>query len=311
MGVTVGVAGFSPISPICKRNTSITCNSMPPLQIGRRWSGRGRSVVTKFSGGNTGIELNAEQLKVQLVKLQREADEAREKANSTRARFMRLTEAVDKLQLQAVANVKAGKESAAREMLLQKKKVMQALEKSKRRAELLDELLTKLGEAISGKEAQLMKILASTRLEMDIGQDSEGPVRVVSSTEDMPLNMENLEEHFDPDSKKTDMNEKKLRTNVIGATESQNQITQEVDTEKLLKSYTGNRDDDLVEIIKGIDSYQSFLIDLDQQIAGMETKLHTLLKFSSFLLEDEAERLSNQRVKTTMEILQALQNTRA
>jgi len=61
-------------------------------------------------------------------------------ANRARSRFMRLTEAVDKLKLQATASVKAGKESSAREMLLGKKKVLQALENCKNRVELLDEL---------------------------------------------------------------------------------------------------------------------------------------------------------------------------
>ena len=41
-------------------------------------------------------------------------------ANRARSRFMRLTEAVGKLKLQAAASVKAGKESSAREMLLKK-----------------------------------------------------------------------------------------------------------------------------------------------------------------------------------------------
>ncbi|GLJ07123.1 hypothetical protein SUGI_0058930 [Cryptomeria japonica] len=306
MGVIVGGVAFSPISIPSKVN--VTCNSLPCLKIGRS---KGRIVVSKFSGGNGHIELSGEQLKSQLESLQREADQTIEKANSTRARFMRLTEAVDKLQLQALANVKAGKESAAREMLLQKKKVMQALENSKRRAELLDELLKKIGEAISEKEAQLIKLLATTRLEKDIGKDSEGPVRVVSSTEGASFNNENLEEHFESDSKKIDGNEKELRTNMTGATESESQINQERDSKELLISDTGIRYDHLLAVLKGIDSYQSLLIDLDQQIAEMETKLQVLHKFSSLLLEDEAERLSNRKVKATIEILEALQNARA
>ena len=49
--------------------------------------------------------------------------------------------------------------------------------------ELLDELSTKLGEAISVKETQLIKTIMSTRFDMDIEKETEGPVRVVCSKE--------------------------------------------------------------------------------------------------------------------------------
>lgn len=61
---------------------------------------------------------------------------------------MRLSEAAEKLQRQAAVSVRTGKENDARELLFQKKKVMQAMEKSKNRIELLDELLTKLNEVL-------------------------------------------------------------------------------------------------------------------------------------------------------------------
>lgn len=67
-------------------------------------------------------------------------------ANSARLRLLRLSEAAEKLRKQASLSLKRGKETDARELLFQKKKVMQALEKSKVRIELLDELCTKLNE---------------------------------------------------------------------------------------------------------------------------------------------------------------------
>ncbi len=67
-------------------------------------------------------------------------------ANNARLRLLRLSEAAEKLRRQAAINVRSGREDEAREMLFQKKKVMQALEKSKKRIELLDELSTKLNE---------------------------------------------------------------------------------------------------------------------------------------------------------------------
>lgn len=59
---------------------------------------------------------------------------------------MRLSEAAERLRRQAAISVQTGKENEARELLFQKKKVMQALEKSKSRIELLDELSAKLNE---------------------------------------------------------------------------------------------------------------------------------------------------------------------
>lgn len=59
---------------------------------------------------------------------------------------MRLSEAAERLRRQAAVSVQCGKENEARELLFQKMKVMQALEKSKGRIELLDELSAKLNE---------------------------------------------------------------------------------------------------------------------------------------------------------------------
>eukprot|EP01018_Ginkgo_biloba_P025930 Gb_25515 [translate_table: standard] len=229
---------------------------------------------------------------------------------------MRLTEAADKLRLQAAASVKAGKENAARDLLLQKKKVMQALEKCKIRVELLDELSAKLGQAISGKETQLIRTLASTRFEIDIGKDRESPVRVVSPKEEVSLLApKKLEDQFSLDEgrKTSDMAEKVMHNIVSNAVGNQSLIShlssnQEVDNEDLLKN--GN-DDDPNSVFEGINTYQSFLIELDKQVAEMELKLHTFLKFSVLILEDESERLENQKVKRTMDILEALQDVRA
>lgn len=59
---------------------------------------------------------------------------------------MRLSEAAENLREQAAVNVRTGKENDARDLLLQKKKVMQALDKAKARIELLDTLSSKLNE---------------------------------------------------------------------------------------------------------------------------------------------------------------------
>lgn len=59
---------------------------------------------------------------------------------------MRLSEAAEKLQRQAAIMVQTGRENDARELLFQKKKVMQALDKSKARITLFNELSSKLNE---------------------------------------------------------------------------------------------------------------------------------------------------------------------
>ena len=67
-------------------------------------------------------------------------------ANNARLRLLRLSEAAEKLQKQAGISIQKGEENDAREMLFQRKKVLQALEKSKSRIELLDELSAKLSQ---------------------------------------------------------------------------------------------------------------------------------------------------------------------
>lgn len=69
--------------------------------------------------------------------------------SNARLRLMRLSEAAEKLQRQALISVQTGRENDARELLFQKKKVMQALEKTKSRIELLDELSAQLNKVLS------------------------------------------------------------------------------------------------------------------------------------------------------------------
>lgn len=59
---------------------------------------------------------------------------------------MRLTEAAENLQRGAAKSIQIGKENEARELLIQKKKLLQALEKSKNRIDVLDKLSVKVTE---------------------------------------------------------------------------------------------------------------------------------------------------------------------
>ncbi|ONK76664.1 uncharacterized protein A4U43_C03F30740, partial [Asparagus officinalis] len=71
----------------------------------------------------------------------------RERATANaRTRLMRLSEAAESLQKRAANSVLVGKETEARELLVEKKKLMQALEKSKNRIDVLDKLAIKINE---------------------------------------------------------------------------------------------------------------------------------------------------------------------
>lgn len=102
-----------------------------------------------------------------------------------------------------------------------------------------------------------------------------------------------------------------LRTVVNDAGENGNKINQKVDTKGLLAKREKIKDDYFHEIFKGIDSYQSFLIYLDEQVAEMESNLHTFLKFSSLILEDGALRTEKVQKKegTTKETKQKLEES--
>ncbi|KAM3699001.1 hypothetical protein ACJW31_06G229000 [Castanea mollissima] len=124
--------------------------------------------------------INTEQLRAQLDQLHSEA--ARTTAK----------EAAEKIQRQAAISVQTGKENDARELLIQKKKVKQALEKSKSRIELLDELSTKLNKAISLKESQLVGNVA---LDFEVGnENAPSPVRIITPKQE---NKEDLNENVE------------------------------------------------------------------------------------------------------------------
>lgn len=59
---------------------------------------------------------------------------------------MRLSETAEKLKKRAATKIHDGQECEARDLLIQKKKLMKALESSKSRIEVLDKLSAKLQE---------------------------------------------------------------------------------------------------------------------------------------------------------------------
>uniref|UniRef100_A0A0D9V4I5 Uncharacterized protein n=1 Tax=Leersia perrieri TaxID=77586 RepID=A0A0D9V4I5_9ORYZ len=98
-----------------------------------------------------------ERLREQLLQLHAEAELTQSKANSTRVRLVRLTEAAENLKKRAAISIRMGKENEAVDLLVQKKRLTKALESIKQRIEVLDKLSTKISEAISMKQNMLIE----------------------------------------------------------------------------------------------------------------------------------------------------------
>ncbi|KAL4586408.1 hypothetical protein LXL04_011044 [Taraxacum kok-saghyz] len=215
---------------------------------------------------------DTDQLRDQLDQLQYEASNIRAKANKARQRLLRLSEAAQKLQRQAAISVQTGKENDARDLLYQKKQTMEALEKTKSRIELLDELSNKLIEAISIREQQLVVGTVSQDLETE-REDDTATVRVMSP----PSESSNGISESDLINCNNDDQELKDKTAKLEANN--------------LKEY--------------LTSYEDFLDLIDQQLNKIETELMTAVKFSSLVLESK-ESPENVKVQQLVEILDAV-----
>eukprot|EP00270_Netrium_digitus_P004825 TRINITY_DN1618_c0_g1_i1.p1 TRINITY_DN1618_c0_g1~~TRINITY_DN1618_c0_g1_i1.p1 ORF type:complete len:112 (-),score=28.77 TRINITY_DN1618_c0_g1_i1:296-631(-) len=75
---------------------------------------------------------------------------------------MRLLDAADRLTRITLMALKSGDEAAARRLLSDKGKVVDASRQASIRADILDSLGQKLGQAISLKEANLIRAVASS-----------------------------------------------------------------------------------------------------------------------------------------------------
>ncbi|KAG6661675.1 hypothetical protein CIPAW_03G190900 [Carya illinoinensis] len=241
------------------------------------------------------------QLRAELDQLHSEAERTRVKANSARLRLLRLSEAAEKLRRQAAISMQTGKENDAREALFQKKKVMLALEKSKSRIELLDELSTKLNEAISLKENKLVGSVA-VDLE-DVEEIASKPVRIIS------LKQEN-----------TDLNEIKefehsalefgVRKDLQLSSQSQEILPVDDDPEDLqASSSVGISKDDIMAGLSGVSSYKDFLEHLDRELGSIEAELLTILRVSTLVLDDN-DTTNNLKVQQTRELLQDIRGIR-
>ncbi|KAB2085427.1 hypothetical protein ES319_A05G398300v1 [Gossypium barbadense] len=243
-------------------------------------------------------KINTEQLRYQLDQLHAEAESTRAKANNARLRFLRLSEAAEKLRRQAAVSIQGGKENEARDLLFQKKKVMQALEKSKSRIELLDKLATKLNEVINVKETQLIGNIVS---DSEIGEeDGSSPVRIISPKEQAENN-KNKNKDFGLDALTVGEDQ-----NLLLDTDDlvEQPAHKELEEHKALAFNEDNRTSSLA----AISTYEDFLEHLDQQLKQIEQELLTILNVSTLLLDDEKPK--NVKVQQTTGILESILDLR-
>ncbi|XP_042493079.1 uncharacterized protein LOC122072746 isoform X2 [Macadamia integrifolia] len=247
---------------------------------------------------------STEQLRTQLDQLHSEAEKTIFKANNARLRLMRLSEAAEKLKQRAAMDIRLGKENEARELLVQKKKLMQALEKSKSRIELLDKLSAKLNEAISVKETQLVSNVA---LDLEVGRaDASGPIRIIPPKEEMEFDP-NKNEDFNPDTMDLDEDQPEQFETEFQANLSINQ--QQEDIEEGTVSMRIWNEENINRSFKDISSYEDFLEHVDQQLNKIEVEVATVLRLWTLVLDSE-EQSKNSNVQHTFEILENVRGIR-
>ncbi|KAL4622248.1 hypothetical protein ACB092_06G283700 [Castanea dentata] len=243
--------------------------------------------------------INTEQLRAQLDQLHSEAARTTAKANSARLRLLRLSEAAEKIQRQAAISVQTGKENDARELLIQKKKVKQALEKSKSRIELLDELSTKLNKAISLKESQLVGNVA---LDFEVGnENAPSPVRIITPKQE---NKEDLNENVEVEPHVLELDGQQ-DLQLCSEIEESLPVSKEPEDIQASLSVGIWDDNDPISDLSGISSYDEFLEHIDQELSKIEAELVTVLRVSTLVL-DSKETPKNSKVQQTQELLESI-----
>ncbi|WVY91672.1 hypothetical protein V8G54_037186 [Vigna mungo] len=261
------------------------------------------SSSSSSSSASTAV-INTEQLRSQIDYLHAEADATRAKATNARLRLLRLSEAAEKLQKQAVISIQKGEENYAREMLFQRKKVLQALDKSKRRIELLDELSAKLSEfqAISLKESQLIGNV-NVNIE-DITKDASSPVRIVAPKEE-------VQNDFSKDDLDTETMDFDNIQDVQLSIESEGNSLDVKEIQNLQESVSvgSSNEDSIARNLSEISSYEDFMERIDKKLSEIEAELVTVLNVSTLVLGNE-ERPNNSRLQQTIELLETIHGIR-
>ncbi|ONK79155.1 uncharacterized protein A4U43_C01F3490 [Asparagus officinalis] len=227
--------------------------------------------------------VDTETLRAQLDRLYAEAETTRSRATNARTRLMRLSEAAENLQKRAANSVLVGKETEARGLLVEKKKLMQALEKSKNRIDVLDKLAVKINEAISMKEAQL---IGNVAIYSEFSEEESGhQIRFVNPKVDS-----------DEDPKEA-----------IGEIDEQESEKSE---ENLLNDLEDASDsEDLMRNLNGASSYEEFLQYVDGKLQQVESELDMFLRVSTLILDSEQKQM-NTKVQQTSGLLKDIHSIR-
>lgn len=266
-------------------------------------------VLCHYSDTRDPPSISVEDLKSQLEALQSEAEQARARANMARARFMRLTETVENLRMRAAVDLKAGKEESARQLIVEKKKVMQALEKSKQRAELLEELSNKLGEAISRKEVQLIAALSSTTLRVGDGDNTvTTSVRIISPKGEDPATDQTVHMERNGGTMVQDAEDDTIQPMV--------RDTQATRTAFDADNNIEMEDDPISDVVNAMlstrpDLYPSFLSRIDDRLHDVEAQLHDFINVAAMVLPEGVGIMANEKVATVKQIWHDVLSARA
>ncbi|KAG4953010.1 hypothetical protein AAZX31_14G027900 [Glycine max] len=279
----------------CVRVTAMPMMAVP--------SWRSTCCCASSSSSSSVSTINTDQLRSQLDHLHSEADATRAKATNARLRFLRLSEVAEKLQKQAAISIQKGQENYAREMLFQRKKVLQALDKSKRRIEVLDELSSKLSEAISLKESQLIGNV-TVKIE-DTTEDASSPVRIIAPKEEVQNNV--TKDESDPDTAEFGGDIQDVQLSI----ESEGSSLDDKETQHLLESLSIStpNEDNIARNSSEISSYEDFMEYIDLKLSEIEAELVTVLNVSTLVLDNE-ERAKNSRLQQTIELLDSIHGIR-
>ncbi|KAL5126415.1 hypothetical protein HKD37_14G039032 [Glycine soja] len=279
----------------CVRVTAMPMMAVP--------SWRSTCCCASSSSSSSVSTINSDQLRSQLDHLHSEADATRAKATNARLRFLRLSEVAEKLQKQAAISIQKGQENYAREMLFQRKKVLQALDKSKRRIEVLDEISSKLSEAISLKESQLIGNV-TVKIE-DTTEDASSPVRIIAPKEEVQNNV--TKDESDPDTAEFGGDIQDVQLSI----ESEGSSLDDKETQHLLESLSIStpNEDNIARNSSEISSYEDFMEYIDLKLSEIEAELVTVLNVSTLVLDNE-ERAKNSRLQQTIELLDSIHGIR-
>lgn len=246
-------------------------------------------------------KINTEDLRSHLDQLHAEAETTRAKASNARLRLLRLSEAAEKLRRQAAISVQRGNENDARDYLFQKKKVMQALDKSKSRIDLLDKLSAKLNEAISAKESQL---IGNISLDLEVSEENvSDQIRIISPQPQVS----------------GDANDKDSEFGYIDLTISEDQnmefyddgqlnqaVGEETKGQTISSSVTTSfNEDNVIKSLTNISSYEDFLEHIDQQLNKIEKELVAFVNIST-MVPDGAYKPGIVKIKHALELLESI-----